>query len=233
MRSAPPTPPTTAPCHHVPEEGLLEYVAGASTDPASLAIACHIALCPACTVQTAALEAVGGSILEASAGEDLAPGALESTLARLDAAPQSAAESAAVGAAPAFLSAFGLPAPLVRTLPASVSDWRFVIPGVRAIDLPVASTTDATARLISFGGGVTIPLHDHGGTEYVVVFTGALEEKAEAKRFARGDISIRLTGERHEQRATPGEPCIALVVNEGKLRPLTLRGRLLLALARD
>jgi putative transcriptional regulator len=231
MSSAPPTPPT-APCHHVPDEGLLEFVAGASTDPASLAIACHVALCPVCAAQTAALEAVGGSILEAHAGQDLAPGALESTLARLDAAPQSAAEAGAIAAAPAFLSAFGLPAPLLRNLPAAVSDWRFVIPRVRAIDLPVASTTDATARLISFGGGVTIPPHDHGGTEYVVVFTGSLEEKAEGKRFARGDISIRLTGERHEQRVTPGEPCIALVVNEGKVRPLTLRGRLLLALAR-
>ncbi len=232
MRSSPRTLPP-APAHHVPEEGLLEYVAGASTDPASLAIACHVALCPACAAETSALEAVGGSILAAGPGRDLAPGSLESALAQLDAPPQSKAEaSAARVAAPAFLTAFGLPAPLVRSLPAAAAAWRFVIPGVRAIDLPVTST-DATARLISFGGGVTIPLHDHGGPEYVVVFSGALEEKAEGKRFGRGDISIRLTGERHEQRATPGEPCIALVVNEGKLRPLTLRGRLLLALSRS
>jgi putative transcriptional regulator len=230
MRSAREIPPP-APRHHVPEEGLLEYVAGTSTDPASLAIACHVSLCAACAAHSAALAAIGGSILEASAGQDLGPGALEATLARLDAPPQSAAEAAAVGAPPAFLSAFGLPSALVRNLPDVVADWRFVVPGVRAIDLPVAST-DATVRLISFGGGVTIPLHDHGGTEYIVVFSGALEEKAEEKRFARGDISIRLTGERHEQRATPGPPCVALVVNEGKLRPLTLRGRLLLALAR-
>jgi putative transcriptional regulator len=230
MKSAREAPPA-APRHHIPEEGLLEYVAGASTEPASLAIACHVSLCPNCAAQTAALAAVGGSILEASGGQALAPGALESTLARLDAAPQSRAEATAVGAPPAFLSAFGLPSPLVRNLPPAVADWRFVVPGVRAIDLPTASA-DTTVRLISFGGGVTIPLHDHGGTEYVVVFSGALEEKAEGKRFARGDISIRLTGERHQQRATPGEPCIALVVNEGKLRPLTLRGRLLLALAR-
>jgi putative transcriptional regulator len=230
MRSSPPT-PTPVPHHHVPEEGLLEYAAGASTDLASLAIACHVSMCPTCAAQTAALEAVGGSILENSAGRDLAPDALESALAQLDAAPQSKAEASGVRAAPAFLRAFGLPSPLLRNLPAAVTDWRFVIPGVRAIDLPVEST-EARARLVSFNGGTTIPLHDHGGTEYVVVFTGALDEKAEGKRFARGDISIRQTGEHHEQRAAPGEPCIALVVNEGKLRPLTLRGRLLLALAR-
>jgi len=233
MRSSPRTPVTiAAPNHHVPEEGLLEYVAGAATDPASLAIACHVSLCAACAAQAAALEAVGGSILETSPGESLADGALQATLARLDAAPEPAAVARdVVVEAPGFLSAFGLPSPLLRSLPAQVADWRFVVPGVRAIDLPVVSS-GATARLISFGGGVTIPLHDHGGTEYVVVFAGALDEKAEGKRFGRGDISIRETGERHEQRATPGEPCIALVVNEGKLRPLTLRGRLLLALAR-
>ena len=230
MRSSPRT-PTPAPAHHVPPEGLLEYVAGASTDPASLAIACHLALCPACAAETSALEAVGGSILAASPGRELAPGALESALAQLDAPPQSRTEASVARAAPEFLTPFGLPAPLLRQLPVAAADWRFVIPGVRAIDLPVTST-DATARLISFGGGVTIPLHDHGGPEYVVVFSGALEEKAEGKCFGRGDISIRVTGERHEQRATPGQPCIALVVNEGKLRPLTLRGRLLLALSR-
>jgi putative transcriptional regulator len=228
--SSPQIPSPTGPSHHVPEEGLLEYVAGASTDPASLAIACHIALCPECAAQAAALAAVGGSILEAGAGQELAPGALESTLARLDASPQSRAEAAAVGAPPAFLSGFGLPTPLIHQLPEAVAAWRFMVPGVRAIDLPIAST-GATARLISFSGGVTIPLHDHGGTEYAVVFSGALEEKAERKRFARGDISIRETGEQHEQRAASGEPCIALVVNEGRVRPLTLRGRLLLAIA--
>ncbi len=233
MRSSPRTPVITAvPNHHVPEEGLLEYVAGAATDPASLAIACHVSLCAACAAQAAALEAVGGSILETSPGEPLDDGALQAALARLDAAPEPPAVARGVAVeAPGFLSAFGLPSPLLRSLPAQVADWRFVVPGVRAIDLPVFSS-GATARLIAFGGGVTIPLHDHGGTEYVVVFSGALEEKAEGKRFGRGDISIRETGERHEQRATPGEPCIALVVNEGKLRPLTLRGRLLLALAR-
>jgi putative transcriptional regulator len=232
MRSSTRTPVTTAaPTHHVSEEGLLEYVAGAATDPASLAIACHVSLCAACAAQAAALEAVGGSILETSPGEPLDAGALQATLARLDAAPEPAAVARGVVEAPGFLSAFGLPSPLLRSLPAQVADWRFVVPGVRAVDLPVVST-GATARLICFGGGVTIPLHDHGGTEYVVVFSGALEEKADGKRFGRGDISIRQTGERHEQRATPGEACIALVVNEGKLRPLTLRGRLLLALAR-
>ncbi len=124
-----------------------------------------------------------------------------------------------------------LPAPLLRALP-SAEGWRTVVPGMRVVDLPFAVPGGAV-RLVRFKGGVTIPLHDHGGPEYIVVFTGALEEKSDGQQFARGDVSIRLPGERHAQRATPGEPCVALVVNEGALRPLTLRGRLLLAIARD
>ena len=217
--------------HHAPEEMLLEYVAGTSTDAAALATACHVALCDACAARVAELEAVGGGFLDAGGGEPLAPGALDAVLARIDAPPQPRAEAGAVPGAPAFLAEFGLPRPLLRRLAEApaVSDWKFVVPGMRAVDLPT-SAPGVTIRLIAFKPGVTIPFHDHGGPEQIVVFTGALEE--EGKRFERGDISIRDSGERHEQRVAPGVPCIALVVNEGKLQPLTLRGRLLLALSR-
>jgi len=229
------TPPPTAqfspPKHHVPEHGLVEYVAGAATDGAALAFACHVSLCGACAAEVAALENVGGTILEASPGQELAPGALESVLARLDKTPQLAASSGETVAVPGFLAGCDLPAPLLRALP-SAEGWRTVVPGMRVVDLPLAVPGGAV-RLVRFKGGATIPFHDHGGPEYIVVFTGALEEKSDGQRFGRGDVSIRMPGERHEQRATPGEPCVALVVNEGALRPLTLRGRLLLAIARD
>jgi putative transcriptional regulator len=217
--------------HHVPEEMLLEYVAGASTDGAALAIACHVALCDACAARVAELEALAGGFLAAGGDAPLAPGALEAVLARIDAPPQPRAEAQVVPTAPAFLAEYDLPRPLLRRLAegSAGSDWRFVVPGVRAVDLP-AGAPGVTVRLIAFKPGVTIPIHDHGGPEQVVVFTGALVE--EGKRFERGDISIRDAGEQHEQRVAPGTPCIALVVNEGKLQPLTLRGRLLLALSR-
>jgi putative transcriptional regulator len=227
----PPTGQFSPPTHHVPEHGLVEYVAGAATDGASLAFACHASLCGPCAAEVAVLENVGGTILEASPGQELGPGALESVLERLETMPQLVASSAETFTAPAFLAGCDLPAPLLRALP-SAEGWRTVIPGMRVVDLPLAVPGGAV-RLVRFKGGVTIPFHDHGGPEYIVVFTGALEEKSDGRRFGRGDVSIRLPGERHEQRAMPGEPCVALVVNEGALRPLTLRGRLLLAIARD
>lgn len=239
-------PPTSAvsvsPTHHLPDHGLVEYVAGACTDGAALAFACHLSLCASCAAEAAALEDVGGKILEASEGETMAPGALEALLGRLETTTQLAQPPVGGGAppdapdapdAPDFLAACGLPAPLLRALPPA-DGWRTVLPGMRVVDLPFAPPGGAL-RLIRFKGGVTIPFHDHGGPEYIVVFTGALEEKekGDGRRFGRGDVSIRLPGERHAQRAMPGEPCVALVVNEGALQPLTLRGRLLRALARE
>lgn len=218
--------------HHVPDEALLAYSAGNATDAAGLAVACHAALCARCAERVRQLEAIGGAALETAPPAQLGAGALASVLGRLDSPPEARAQAAAVPEPPELLRAYGLPAPLRAVLgrtPAAAR-WRFVVPGVRAIDLPVGAPGDAV-RLVAFKGGVTIPLHDHGGPEHIVVFSGELEE--EQARFGRGDISIRESGERHQQRVAPGQPCIALVVNEGKLQPLTLRGRILLALARD
>jgi putative transcriptional regulator len=217
--------------HHVPDEGLLAHAAGTATEGASLAIACHVALCVSCSARVAELEALGGALLETVGSAELRPDALQSVLARLDGAPQQQA-AVVVPEVPELLRPYDLPRTLRGVLARAQVPirWRLVIPGVRAINLSVGAADDVV-RLIAFKGGITIPLHDHGGPEHIVVFSGALEE--EGARFGRGDISIRESGEQHQQRVAPGEPCVALVVNEGKLHPLTLRGRILLALSRQ
>ncbi len=218
--------------HHVPDEGLLAQAAGTATEGASLAIACHAALCDACGARLTELEALGGALLESAGDAELPTDALASVMERLDAIPQPRATAGALPELPAMLREYGLPRPLQAAIARARAAirWRLVIPGVRAIDLAVGTRDDAV-RVIAFKGGITIPLHDHGGPEHIVVFSGALEE--DGARFGRGDISIRDSGERHQQRVAPGAPCIALVVNEGKLQPLTLRGRILLALSRQ
>jgi putative transcriptional regulator len=219
------------PAHHAPDEALLEYVTGTATQPAALAIACHLSLCATCAGRASAMEAIGGTLIEHEPPVELAPNALDQVMARLDQSGGAATPSNEPIFPDASLAPLGLPRPLLRALAAAnvKTGWRFVVPGVRAIDLPVAGE-GTTVRLVSFKAGVTIPLHDHGGPEHIVVFKGALEEKD--GRFARGDISLRSSGERHEQRVAPGQACVSLVINEGRLLPLTIRGRLLLALSR-
>ncbi|HSZ83110.1 MAG TPA: cupin domain-containing protein [Polyangia bacterium] len=225
------------PTYHPTEEALLEYAGGASAESAALVYACHASLCAPCARRLTELEAVGGALLEGGAEEPVAADALARALASLDAPTAHGAHGGArddeAPAAPEFLAPYHLPRPLARVLAAlpRAPRWQRALPGVRTIDLAAAEREDETrVRLVAFKPGVTIPPHDHGGTEHVLVFTGAIEEPG--RRFGRGDLATRERGERHEQRIAAGELCVALVVNEGPLVPLTLRGRLLLALAR-
>jgi putative transcriptional regulator len=230
------TPPdVTAPSHHPTDEAFVEYVAGAMSEGAALAHACHVSLCAECGRRMTELESLGGAWLEGGATEVFSTDALAQTLARLD-EPSANDDDAPPPALPEILAPYRLPGPLARHV-ARVAEglrWRFRLPGVRTIDLPgstvVAGRGGPRVRLVAFKPGVTIPPHDHGGTEHIVIFSGAIEEAG--RRFARGDIATREVGERHEQRIADGETCVALVVNEGPLLPLTFRGRLLLAIAR-
>jgi putative transcriptional regulator len=116
-----------------------------------------------------------------------------------------------------------LPEPLHPYLARSAR-WRMLVPGARAIDLPVTGS-EATARVIRFRPGFVIPLHDHAGPEYTVIFSGRLEDSGEIA--APGDVVYREPGIKHVQTITDDAECMALVVNERPLVPLTLKGRLL------
>ena len=108
------------------------------------------------------------------------------------------------------------------------SGFRFLAPGIRCIDVPTSSR-NVRLRLMRLSGGIDIPDHDHGGNEYTLVLTGAFRDDA-SRRFAAGDLCVRETGESHLQRVEKGQPCIALQLNEGPLRPLTFKGKVLSAL---
>ncbi len=187
-----PAPPSGVPCqptHHLPDHGLVEYVAGACTDGAALAFACHLSLCASCAAEAAALEDVGGRILEASEGQTMAPGALEALLARLETTPQLASPPADRATAPDFLAACGLPATLLRALPPA-DGWRSVLPGMRVVDLPFAPPGGAV-RLVRFTGGVTIPLHDHGGPSTSWCSPARWKRKTRATGGGSGEVTFR------------------------------------------
>ena len=174
----------------------------------------------------------------------LAPGSLEAVLGQLDpshrrgdaARPDGHETSDGVASprsdVPPSLLAYGLPRPLLRALPQGrLLHWRFLAPGVRFIDLTVGTPArgGCTARLLRLRQALVIPLHDHHGPEYTVVFTGGLDERD--AHYSRGDLACRLPGERHQQHVARGQDCVALQVNEGPLEPLTLKGKLLALIA--
>lgn len=208
------------PRHHPPQDVLLEYASGTATPTTCLVVACHLTLCPPCRRDVARLEDVAGGLLEQQSEAALAPGSLERIMAALDVPVVQARARLAPSDTPLGL----LPRPLLEALPNGQMKLRRLLPGVQAVRTLV-DCDPSCARLFLFQPGVRIPEHDHEGPEFVLVLQGELEEGEQ--RFARGDVAYCHGGQQHQQTIANSGPCLALVVNEGKIQPTTLWGKLL------
>ena len=211
---------TNDPKFHLPEQGLVEYATGIGSEAAGLAVDCHLVFCGRCRGELAASREGLSLMLDGLPGAAMDPGVRQRLLGELGEPRPPAAP-----VVPADLAS--LPDPLHRYL-APPPRWRMLVPGARAIDLPVGNG-EATARVIRFRPGFVIPLHDHAGPEYTVIFSGRLQDTGEIA--GRGDVVYREPGIKHIQTITDDEECVALVVNERPLVPLTFRGRLLRLIA--
>jgi putative transcriptional regulator len=207
---------TSDPKFHLPEQGLVEYATGIGSHAAGLAVDCHLVFCARCRGELAASREGLALMVDGLPGASIDPAARQRLLAGLE-----LLRPPAPPVVPADLS--WLPDPLHPYLARS-SRWRMLVPGARAIDLSVGGD-EATARVIRFRPGFVIPLHDHAGPEYTVIFSGRLQDTGEIA--GRGDVVYRDAGLEHIQTITDDAECIALVVNERPLVPLTIKGRLL------
>ena len=214
---------STSPRFHAPPHVLMEYAAGTATGPTSLVVACHLTFCPACRKDVTLLEEVGAGLLDEQPSVAMAPGAFELAMAALDSEPTPTPAAPSSGASNARL-----PRPLLEVLADGKLKLRRRLPGLRTKQLKLGHGL-AEARLMLFQPGTRIPFHDHDAPELVLVLEGALEEGG--RHFARGDIAFSDSGERHEQRIANQGPCLALVVNEGPVRPVSVWGKLLKRLA--
>jgi putative transcriptional regulator len=213
------SPSPTATGFHLPEEGLFRHATGISSEAATLAIACHLEGCVRCREETAACDEIGAHLLATLPAVPLDPGLRPRLLAELT--PQSSFVP------PPRIEVPGLPSPpeaLQPYLARARIRWRMLVPGAHAIELPLRQRS-ATARLMRFRAGFVIPLHDHAGPEYTVILSGSLEDTG--SRAQAGDVVYREPGMQHVQRITDDEECVAVVVNEGALVPMTWKGRLL------
>jgi putative transcriptional regulator len=210
------------PSHHFPADLLRAYAIGSASEGARLAVACHLAFCPACGSDASAHAEMMDALLRAAADNDQAPRAQARAALLANLPPQPPAPPRRNPAPPQDLPA--IPAPLLRHFEGMDRVvWRRLLPGIRAIELGIGGIW--RARVFSFHPGIPIPMHDHGGPEHTVVFAGGLDDAG--GHLGRGDAATMMPGQAHRQRSSPGEPCIALIVNESAPRPLTLMGRVL------
>ena len=195
--------------HHLSEQLLTGYAAGQLPEAFNLIVATHVSLCDDCRARLAALEAVGGALIEEIDASAMGEAALEAALARIDALPQ------ATQRAP-LRSAGLLPAPLADYVGGDLSAvrWKRVGGGVKQAILPTGP--DAKARLLFIPGGVAVPDHGHGGMELTLVLQGAFADQNDS--FGPGDIEIADEEVEHTPIALAGEACICLAVTDAPLR---------------
>ena len=214
--------------HHLSEPLLIAYAAGSLPEAFNLVVATHVSLCDDCRAGLAAMEALGGAILDDELlGVAMSDTALDGVLARLE-----GQESAPTPKAPRArdMRAKNLPAPLVDYLGGGLAGvkWQKLGLCVRQAILPTGK--GATARLLLIPAGQAVPDHGHRGTELTLVLRGAFRDQTD--RFGPGDLEIATQDLEHRPTAEPGEDCLCLAATDAPLRFLGLIPRLLQPLFR-
>jgi putative transcriptional regulator len=199
--------------HRISDDILAEYAAGNLAEAFSLVVASHVSLCRESHGRLGEIEAVGGAILESCDVVPMNSGSLEATLARIAAAPP-VAEPAPQ---PVLASASAvLPRPLRDYVGGDIDSvkWRPVGMGVKQAIL--ATSPEASARLLYIPAGCEMPDHTHRGLEMTLVLQGAFLDGDE--RFARGDVEVADEDLAHMPVADVGEDCICLAAADGPLK---------------
>jgi len=222
--------PLSPPEAHLPSDLLAAYASGDAPEVDALVAACHLTFCARCRDVVTEHEAVGGKRLDASASEPVGAQVWAALAERLTAEP--APSSSSPGLAP-NIEGWTLPRPLAAALGAPPLRFKRLPRGLRTLSVPLSAASRSAghrARLFLFPPGYRLPAHHHVGPEHAVVLAGGFTDAQ--GHYARGDVSTPAPGVRHAPRVDDDGPCLALVVNQGPVRPTSPWLRLWLRLAR-
>ena len=196
--------------HHLTDEILMAYSAGALPEAFNLVVATHISLCDDCRARLESYDAVGGAVLAGCGTVTLADDSLDATMRLIMTMP--APDDRPRRTPPNAL----FPKPLWDYVGGDLSavKWRPVAGGVRQSVLKTEG--DATVRLLHIAPGVKIPDHGHRGMEMTLVLKGAFRDAFD--RFGPGDVEIANEDLEHTPVAEDGEECICLAATDAPLR---------------
>ena len=202
--------------HHLNAQLLTAYAAGNLPEAFSLVVATHVSMCLDCRIELEALEAVGGVVLQESASAELSSDALQTALNRIGKRASADVTIKVKGSVPGPLNAYvGGDFGAVR--------WQKMGLGLRQSVL--ATSKNASARLLYIPAGRGVPDHGHRGTELTLVLQGAFRD--ESDHFAAGDLEIAGADQKHSPVAEMGQDCICLAATDAPLRFKGLVPRLL------
>ncbi|MEW6123149.1 MAG: ChrR family anti-sigma-E factor [Pseudomonadota bacterium] len=212
--------------HHLTDETLLRHAAGRLSAGPALAVAVHLEGCAECRARLGVFEAVGGALLEESPPELMAPEALASIMARIDAEEAPPAGAPAASPAPRPMPDFpgGLQLPTALRA-CEIGPWKWFGPGVRMSRVAIPGASDSGAILLRIGAGRRLPEHGHGALELTQVLYGSFSDRL--GRYGPGDISETDEDVDHQPVVDRDGECICLAALEGAMVFRGLMGRLI------
>ncbi|MCK0121838.1 MAG: ChrR family anti-sigma-E factor [Yoonia sp.] len=201
---------TTTIKHHLTDDLLMGYSAGALPEAFNVVVATHISLCDECRARLASFDAVGGAVVESVDAVDMAEDSLAAVMAKISAKPDAPVN------VPTPRTSSIFPTPLQEYISGNIDDvkWRKIGGGVSQAVLKTSK--DASVRLLRIPAGTAVPDHGHRGTELTLVLQGAFKD--EHDRFGKGDIEVANEDLHHTPVAEDGMDCICLAASDAPLK---------------
>jgi putative transcriptional regulator len=165
-------------------------------------------------------DAAAGALLSDETPAVLASGALDSVMARIEAAGEADARArSSVGQGRWADEIARLPSPLREAALGALKTnrWRFVGFGIRR--LPLMTGEGAFAELMRVEPGRGVVDHDHEAEELTLILTGGYHDSHH--HYGPGDLSVARPGFVHDPKADPDEVCYLLAVTYG---PASFKG---------
>jgi putative transcriptional regulator len=203
--------------HHLDDDMLVNYSAGTLAEGWSVAVATHLALCPACRAKLALFESVGGYFLQCErVEEDNVSDGWQALRTRIE-----TGEIENVIQMKRHSVDRTFPEPLLTYIhDAGGLKWRRLGRGAAQMIIPTNDST-TTVRLLKIPAGQPVPEHSHDGSELTLVLDGRFSD--EVSTFERGDVEMADGDLTHQPRASADKDCICLAVTDA---PLRFRSRL-------
>lgn len=204
--------------HHISDEMLMSYAAGALSEGASLFVASHIHMCKKCAQRVFTAEAVGGALVDDLDGVPMTSCGFDDLMARIESEEQASTGHNNILVEPELNH---IPEPLQLLLGKDYKDlpWKSVAPGVKQFILPVGGNRGEKTRLLKLSPGFVTPEHSHKGYELTMVLQGSFSD--ESGRYKLGDVQEADGEIDHQPIADTDQDCICLVYTDA---PLEFKG---------
>jgi putative transcriptional regulator len=197
---------------------LVDYAAGALSQPLEILIETHLAMNPESAKTMQMLMQLGGILLEECEPVSLSEDALDKVMSAI------AEDEEPLQKVTHSENSF-LPRPISDYIPdlSCTKSWRSAGIGIARHDVKF-SQSDMRATIYRIQPSRAVPSHSHTGSEITLVLAGGFSD--ESGTFGPGDIAVQEAGEVHKPVADADGECIVFAVNEGDIRLAVPFGRI-------